>query len=194
MEHNQEPRKFVLPIFVFGSVEVRRLKRELESIEEYMRQVAVRESGRQPVLPRMSRLCESLASENHYNLLVTEQRQQLKKNLITIESTAPVINISFAADPSSAFTAKIVTWLRQNIHPYALLHLGLQPTIAAGCIVRTNNKVFDFSLRQQLEKAQTILMQSFESEAAHTAPAPQSPATAAAPQQPVQTPQGAPAA
>jgi hypothetical protein len=56
--------------------------------------------------------------------------------------------MSFASDPSAVFTVKIVIWLRTNIHPYLLLQVGLEPRIAAGCIVRTPNKQYDFSLRR----------------------------------------------
>jgi hypothetical protein len=73
--------------------------------------------------------------------------------------------MSFATDPSSAFTAKIVTWLRASIAPNVLLEVGLQPTIAAGCIVRTTNKIFDLSLRQHFADAESVLLEALEHEA-----------------------------
>lgn len=181
-------RQIVLPVLVFGLPEVRRLRRELEALEEFVRSSAIRTPGTQPQLPRLSRMCEALAMENHLNLLQTADRQQLLTFIKGVEAAAPQIHISFAADPSSAFTAKIVTWLRANIHRYAMVQIGLQPTIAAGCIVRTNNKVFDFSLRERFIKTQDLLMQSFEAEAAAVQPQPS--ATAAMPAQ-AGAPQGA---
>lgn len=187
-EAPQAAKPFVLPVLVFGLVEVRRLKRELEALDEYMRQLAVREPGKQAALPRLSRVCEALAAENHLNLLQPDHMRQLQTFLVTIETTAPTVHISFASDPSSAFTAKVVTWLRQNIHGYTLLQIGLQPVIAAGCIVRTPNKIFDFSLRQQLEKTKPLLLQAFEGE---TSPPPQlaaAPPAVAASTAPISTP------
>lgn len=151
-----------LPVLIFGVVEIRRLKRELESLEEYVKQAAIREPGKQPPLPRVSRLLEALAAENKLQLLEPDHRKQLKAFLEHAETKAPNLHISFAADPSSAFTAKVVTWLRTNIHPHTLLEVGLQPTIAAGCIVRTTNKVFDFSLREQFKDAGTLLSKALQ--------------------------------
>jgi F0F1-type ATP synthase delta subunit len=192
-----------LPMLVFGVVEVRRLKRELESLEEYMNQARLREPGKQASLPRVSRLLDALAAENHLNLLQSEDRKQLKTFLGLIEKHAPVIHMSFATDPSSAFTAKVVTWLRNNIDPSVLLEIGLQPTIAAGAILRTNNKIFDLSLRDRFAVSEKLLIESLEAEAALVAPATASvePAAEAATTQaqapvpgPAQTPVPGPAA
>ena len=161
----QPTPSLTLPVLVFGIVEVRRLKRELQALEEFMAQAALREAGRQPALPRVSRLLDALAAENHLNLLQPAARQQLKAFLDQTEHKAPTIHISFAADPSSAFTAKLVAWLRSSVASNTLLSIGLQPTIAAGCIVRTTNKLFDLSLRQRFADSQKLLLESFETEA-----------------------------
>ena len=178
-----------LPILVFGVVEVRRLKRELESLEDYMSQAAIRTPGKQAALPRLSRLLDALAAENHLNLLQPAHRAALKTFLMSTERTAPKVHISFAADPSSAFTAKMVAWLRAHIAPDTLLDVGLQPTIAAGCIVRTANKVFDLSLRNRFADADGLLMDALEK--ANPAAAPVTPA--AQPAAAVAVPASAPA-
>lgn len=153
-EHGQSQsspeKQLELPVLIFGVVEVRRLLRELEALDEFMRQAAIREPGKPLALPRMTRLLEGMTADNNRNLLKDEDRTELKEFLATIEKTAPSVHISFASDPSAAFVVKLVTWLRANIHPQLLLQIGLQPTIAAGCVVRTPNKNFDLSLRQSL--------------------------------------------
>lgn len=151
-----------LPVLIFGVLEVRRLRRELEGLEDYMQQAAIREPGKQPPLPRVSRLLEAVATDNSLQLLQADHRKQIRQFLDYIEHKAPNLHISFAIDPSSAFTAKIVTWLRANIHPYALLEVGLQPNIAAGCIVRTTNKIFDFSLRERFADAASLLVTALQ--------------------------------
>jgi F0F1-type ATP synthase delta subunit len=151
-------RQLELPTLVFGPVEVHRLQRELDALEEYLSQANIREPGKQAALPKTSRLLDALAGNNNFNLLLPEQRTQLMTFLTDVNKKAPVIHISLAADPSSAFTAKIVAWLRTNIHPHALLHLGLQPTLAAGCVLRTNNKTFDFSLRGRFHAQRDMLV------------------------------------
>lgn len=170
---------FTLPTQVFGVVEVRRLSRELESLDEFMRQAAIREGGsKQASLPKISRLLDAAASDNHLNLLQREDREQLAEGLKTTLADAPVVHLSFASDPSAAFLEKIVTWLRGNIHPLVLVRLGLQPSIAAGCVLRTANKSFDFSLRHRFADQRALLLSSLETEAPQPV---QSPASAAPP-------------
>jgi F0F1-type ATP synthase delta subunit len=139
-----------LPVLVFGVVELRRLSRELDALEDYLKQNKIRQAGKQASLPHLSRMLDSLATQNQMNLLHDDDRHVLGNYLKEVEKNAPVLHFSFASDPSSAFMAKLVTWLRRNIHPHALVTLGLQPSISAGCILRTANKSFDFSLRHKI--------------------------------------------
>lgn len=172
---NGSRQELKLPILVFGVVEIRRLRRELEALDEFMHQAAIRQPGSQPALPRLSRLMEAMAADNNRNLLQEADRQELKQFLDSVEKQAPTIHISFASDPSSAFIAKLVTWLRGNIHPQVLLQIGLQPAIAAGCIVRTANKNFDLSLRQNLIQQRSKLIEALDAIGAASAAAPSTP-------------------
>ncbi|HZM64397.1 MAG TPA: hypothetical protein VFB59_04660 [Candidatus Saccharimonadales bacterium] len=160
-----ETSQFVLPTLVFGTVEIRRLSRELETLDDYMRQASLRGAGsRQNGLPKVSRLLDATASENHLNLLQGADREQLAKALKQTLEVAPVIHISFASDPSAAFLEKIVSWLRTNVHPITLIRLGLQPSIAAGCVLRTANRAFDFSLRHHFTEQRDLLLYSLDTE------------------------------
>lgn len=165
MAPNTAPTRkhLVLPVTIFGPVEVSRLLRELEHVDEYLSQEAIRSTDKRvPDLPRMSRMLEQLATENNLDLHAPDARKRLDNFLQKVLEKAPSVHISFAADPSAAFTAKIVAWLRTSIHPYTLLQLGLQPTIAAGCIVRTNNKAFDLSLRHRFTEQRELLLKAIE--------------------------------
>jgi hypothetical protein len=154
---------FVLPTQVFGVVEVRRLVRELEAVDEYMRQAGLREAGaKQDTLPRVSRLLDATASDNQHNLLQSEDRKKLAAQLEQVLKQAPTVHMSFASDPSGVFLEKVVTWLRENIHPFMLVRLGLQPSIAAGCVMRTTNHAFDFSLRHHFTEQRALLLSSLE--------------------------------
>jgi F0F1-type ATP synthase delta subunit len=160
--HTKATEQLELPVLIFGPVELHRLQRELEALQEFMAQSAIREPGKQPPLPRLSRLLEALAENNNLKLLEEKDRAHLKRFLTDISQNAPVVHVSLAADPSSAFTSKLVDWFRQNIHPYTLLQLGLQPNIAAGCVVRTTNKSFDFSLRSRFFEQRPLLLKAIE--------------------------------
>jgi hypothetical protein len=168
---SQQTAALQLPTQIVGPVDVARLIRELEALEDFLHQASIREPGSQsPKLPRTSRLLDELVALNHLSLLSNEDRQRVTQLLAELKEHAPRLHISFARDPSAAFTDKIITWLRQNIHPELLLRIGLEPTIAAGCIVRTPNRLFDFSLRQHfIAQRQTLikLVDNPETETSH---------------------------
>jgi len=67
--------------------------------------------------------------------------------------------MSFNADPSPLFSQRLVTWLRQEIHPQVLVQTGLQPSLGAGCTLRTTNQFFDFSLREHFKQNRQLLVQ-----------------------------------
>lgn len=154
-----EPAGLVLPLLVISPSDVTRLARELEALDDYLHQAGLRKGGDAVKLPRTSRMLDELATANSLNFLQAEDRKKTGAFLQQIAKSSPVVTMSFAAEPSSAFLAKVVTWLRQNIHQSLLLRVGLQPTIAAGFTLRTTNKYFDFSLRQHFNEQRPLLIE-----------------------------------
>jgi hypothetical protein len=132
------------------SVDLGRTIRELEALHESLYQAALRQPGKSVHLAKSSRTLEELAALNGVSLLDQGHREQLLNLLKALSVHAPKIHISFAVEPTGVFLKKMVTWLRENIHPLLLMDVGLQPNLAAGCSIRTNNKIFDLSLRQRL--------------------------------------------
>lgn len=148
-----------LPSAVAGEIDVARLRRELNSLNDFFVSSRNRTAGTAMQAPRLSRLLDQLAKENKINLLEETDRAKLLGALNQIYEQAPRLQISFAAEPQPKALEPILGWLRQNIHPHILVQVGLQPAIAAGCIVRSPNKVFDLSLRSSLKKQETYLAQ-----------------------------------
>lgn len=137
-----------LPLSVITKLDLLRLVREANALQEYLLQAQVRSGGTpMPQLPKLSRLLDDTARANEVNLLDADQRARLIAALEQLKASALVIHMSFAAEPSGAFLTNIITWLRGNISSLVVLQVGLQPQLAAGCIVRTENKLLDFSLR-----------------------------------------------
>jgi hypothetical protein len=152
----------LLPPILVGKSDLTRLRRELESLEDYLHQAALRkESPEKLKLPKTSRLLDEFATLNSLDLLHRADHERAKALLEQAADKAPQLHFSFSVEPSSAFLAKLVTWLRANIHPQALVQVGLQPNIAAGCVVRTANKQFDLSLRQSFAKHKDLLIEQF---------------------------------
>lgn len=155
-----------LPMLVASPIDVGRLIRELESLNEAVSQAELRHH--EAKMPRTSHMMDQTIELNKLNLLEAKDRQALQGFLTSIKEKAPVLHMSFSADPSPAFIEKLMSWLRREIHPLVLLTIGLQPNIGAGCVVRSTNKYFDMSLRQDFESKRGLLRESL---AALSAPA-----------------------
>lgn len=152
--------RIALTTLIVSPSDLKKARRELEALDESLHQAGLRSGGKPTKMPETSRLIDELASETNANLLQSGHRTQLLKYVSDLITGAPVLHFSFASEPSAAFMTKLIIWLRTNIHPQVLVQLGLQPAIAAGCIVRTANKQFDFSLTQAFENQQGLLIDS----------------------------------
>jgi hypothetical protein len=162
MEPNTTAKPLMLPTCVVAPADMLRLVRELTVLDEFLRQAALRKGGSAVKLPATSRNLDAIITVYEVNLLQASDRTKLLRVLDHIRLTSPQIHISLAADPSAAFTDKITSWLRQNVHPQLLVKIGLEPSIGAGCIVRTTNKQFDFSLRQRFVDSRKLLIQKIQ--------------------------------
>ncbi|HXR49555.1 MAG TPA: hypothetical protein VN778_00820 [Verrucomicrobiae bacterium] len=159
-----------LPVLVIGPVDIGRLSRELAMIDEALLQLGLRKGGTEIKMPKTSQLLDKVIELNKLNLLQQTDRQILQEFLAMIDKQAPVIHISFSADPPVAFLEKLMAWLRHEIHPLLLVRIGLQPTIGAGCVVRTINQQFDFSLKKDFSTKRDLLKQALKMD---SAPAPE---------------------
>jgi hypothetical protein len=142
--------------------DLKRMRRELETLDDFMHQAGLRQGGKTVSLPNISKALEELASENKLNMLKKTDRDRLSKFISLLLSKAPVLHISFASDPSAKFMNKLVAWLRGNIHPQVVVNIGLQPSITAGCVVRTANNQYDFSMRESFEKQRDLLISTLQ--------------------------------
>ncbi|MFT4532320.1 MAG: hypothetical protein ACI9T8_000338 [Candidatus Saccharimonadales bacterium] len=152
-------RQLVIPMSVVSPTDIARLQREIENIDEFFRQSEIRQGGTPNALPRYSRLLDEMVVGNSLNLLQAEHRTWLLAGVNRIKEASPVFHISFSVDPPGAYVQKIVAWLREHIDQGILVRVGLQPNIGAGCVVRTINKSFDFSLRKFFDSKHEFFME-----------------------------------
>jgi F0F1-type ATP synthase delta subunit len=148
-----------LPISVASPVDLGRVLRELEAIDSTLNQSAIRGEQVQ-ALPKMSEMLNQVVELNKLDLLQETHRKLLAQFLVSIRERAPRLHMSFSVDPSPQFSEKLTAWLREKIHPLVLITFGLQPNIGAGCVMRTTNKYFDFSLGAALTKNRDLVMKS----------------------------------
>lgn len=76
--------------------------------------------------------------------------------LIQLKDHAPMVRFTFASDPTPEFLGQVVGWLRQSSGQFVLIRYGIQPTIAAGCLIYTPARRYDFSLRSKILKSGPI--------------------------------------
>ncbi|MEK7594449.1 MAG: hypothetical protein AAB436_02320 [Patescibacteria group bacterium] len=156
---DNQPKSIFLPTQVVGPVDVARLLRELEAIDDALLQLSLRSGGEAVKVPKTTLMMDKTIEQNKLNLLQAADRMALLNLLSAAKERAPRLHISFSADPSPIFVDKLVGWLRKEIHPFLLLSVGLQPTIGAGCMVRSINHRFDLSLRQDFANKRDLLLQ-----------------------------------
>lgn len=176
-----------LPMSVASPVDLGRLIRELEAVDSALSQAALRSGAEPTALPKLSELLAQTVELNKLDLLQSAQRKLLLQFLVSIRERAPRLHMSFSADPSPQFSAKLTSYLREQIHPLVLITFGLQPNIGAGCVIRTTNKYFDFSLGSALTKNRSLVMESLRKTIAG-----QPFVAGSVPSAPVTAPQGAP--
>lgn len=148
-----------IPLSLVSRSDLSRTLRELISLDDYFHQTALRGSKPDEV-PTVSKTLDELAVANNLNLLQPDHRSTLKDFLTRLKGQAPTVHVSFPSEASDPFVAKILEWFRTNTHPHVLLHIGLMPELAAGCLVRTTNKMFDFSFRKRFEQSKVKLMEA----------------------------------
>ena len=155
--------ELVLPVALVNRTDAGRLLREVAAVNEFLDQAAIRQPGTQNAMPKTSRLMAEMVQANNLNMLHEDDRAKLHSFLSSLIEHAPQLHMSFSAEPSTAFMQKITDYVRQNIHPQALLQVGLQPNIGAGFMLRTTNKYYDFSLRSVLKTKHDELMHNLRS-------------------------------
>jgi F0F1-type ATP synthase delta subunit len=148
-----------LPISVASPVDLGRLIREVETLDGALEQSVLRHEQISS-LPKLSELLSQTIELNKLDLLQETHRKLLLQFLVSIRERAPRLHMSFSADPSPQFSEELTAWLREHIHPLVLVTFGLQPSIGAGCVLRTTNKYFDFSLGAALTKNRDLVMKS----------------------------------
>lgn len=146
-----------LPLIVVSPVDVGRLMRELEFIENWYLQAKITNPQAVNAQAKTSTAMDQTLTLNKLEVNREEDRKELKRYLDEIHKNAPVLHMSFSADPSTPFLEKLMNWLRSEIHPSVLLTVGLQPNIGAGCIIRSTNKYFDCSMRSDFLKKRQLL-------------------------------------
>ncbi len=151
-----KPIGLILPLQILTTGDVSRLTRELQGMEQFFAEAAIKGTTAKSV-PQASLQLAILVKDNDLNLLHGADRLKLKEFLELVVHKAPIVHLSFATDPKPEFLMKLLNWFRTNADPFVLMQVGLQPNIAAGCVLRTTNKYFDLSFKQHFLQSKAKL-------------------------------------
>jgi F0F1-type ATP synthase delta subunit len=150
-----------IPDNLASKQDITRVHRELRAFADNVVQSIMRHDD--PIkYPAISDSLRAVATENQVDLRDPKACDMLLLQLEDLRHNAPTVHISFPVDPSREVLQKLVTWLRSEIDQNIFIQIGLQPTIAAGIVLRTPNKVFDFSLRKHLYKNKDKLIEALK--------------------------------
>lgn len=159
--------EFHLPPALIGKAHLAQLIRELEGVENDLEtqkasNLAKADAKAGLRVPTMSKALADCIELNQVDIIDSQQRMGFKKTLGIIKNKAPVMHFTFASDPDGESLQKLVDWVRKEIHPRALISIGIQPGLIGGVYLRTPNHVHDFSLRALLHDKRDIIVKELE--------------------------------
>ncbi|MCU1441840.1 MAG: hypothetical protein JWP85_2837 [Rhodoglobus sp.] len=155
---------YILPSTMVSKVDVSRMVTEAEQIDNKLTEAAVRvKSGAaQQTMPVLSEVFEEFLTQNKLGLDNGQSRAEMIKQLRKLKEKVPIIHMTFAVTADRESLQQIVAWLRQSVHPQAVIAVGLQPALVAGVYLRTPNHVHDLSLRAALAGSHDVLIKELE--------------------------------
>lgn len=155
---------FVLPGSVVSRADVSRLVSEAERVDGELTTLAVRKKvGKAAaIVPTMSQSLTEFLAQNKIDLTESKVRSELVKQLRLLKENVPVIHMTFAVEADTESLQRITSWLRESVHPQAVVATGLQPALVAGVYLRTPNHVHDLSLRGKLKEQRGVLVKELE--------------------------------
>ena len=154
----------VLPSSLATRSDLQRVIAEIERIDNSLNSAQIHEQIGHPADDSLttSKQLADLLQINDIDIKNGEDRSRLLHDARHLKNTAPVIHVTFATSADNDELTKIIDWVRQSVHPMAVLAVGLQPSLIGGVYIRTTNKVFDFSIRSQMANGRHIIKRELE--------------------------------
>lgn len=152
---------FILPASIVTKLDLAKLVGEIETIDTAYTAVATRKKVgvRRDEKIVLSDALDEFLQLNDLKLDGSQrQRGTLLTQLRQFKDKAPVLHMTFAVSADRETLIELVAWVRDNLHPQAVLAVGLQPALVAGVYLRTPNHVYDFSMREALKGSREVLV------------------------------------
>lgn len=164
MSRTDDQISYVLPASVITRLDIARVISQAEAADNALTSASVRAkagaSAEAP--PVVSDLLREFLTANQLDFNDSQQRSKLIAGLRSLKDNLPVIHMTFAAPADQESLQQIAGWLRQSVHPQAVISVGLQPGLIGGVYIRTTNHVHDLSVRAQLAGHRDLLVKEIE--------------------------------
>lgn len=155
--------RYVFPPSLVSRADISRLARELENLENEVEAQRVRGAEKAGYhLPAFSTPFAEFLDQNKLDVTDAQTRMHLTRDLRALKDKTPIIHLTFATDANPVILQQLTEWIREQIHPQALLSIGLQPGLVGGVYVRTPNKVHDFSFKAMLEEKHSVMLKELD--------------------------------
>jgi len=155
---------FVLPALIVSRIDLSHMVDEAQRIDNELTAATVRAKAgaAAPPAPTISEQFAAFLNDNQLSFTDSHERSMLVKELRLLKDTVPVMHMTFAVEADRDSLAVLAQWIRQSLHPQAVIAVGLQPALVAGVYLRTPNHVHDLSLRAKLRGSRDILIKELE--------------------------------
>lgn len=154
----------LLPAAVVSRADLTRLVRELEEVDNQLESQKARGQATSGTyrLPVMSQALSDFLAENKLDIANDHIRIDLKARLRKLKDHAPVMHMTFSTEVDPESMQFIAAWVRRELHPQAVISVGLQPSLIGGVYIRTPNHVHDFSVRSHMKESRKIIVEALD--------------------------------
>ncbi len=151
---------FTLPANVVSKIDIAHLVREAERLDGELTTVSTRAQAgvSDDTTLSVSERFTQFLQVNQLQFKDSRERSEVIRQLRLLKDKAPVIHMTFATEADPESLGQLALWLRQSVHPQAVIATGLQPALVAGVYLRTPNHVHDLSLRAKLQGSRDLLI------------------------------------
>ena len=164
MSQPNDQTSYILPPSVITKLDVSRIIDQAEAADNAKSSAEMRAKAgvKSEASVLISEQLQDFLTINQLEFGDSQQRSQLIAGLRHLKDNLEVIHMTFAAPADQESLEKLASWLRQSVHPRAVISVGLQPGLIGGVYVRTTNHVHDLSVRAQLAGRSDLLIKEIE--------------------------------
>jgi F0F1-type ATP synthase delta subunit len=161
---SKELPNFVLPSSLVSKVDLAHLIREVEAVDGSLEVQKVRGYKKEQYrLPAVSHTLTEFLTINRVDIFDDHTRMIFKEQLRIMKDKIPVMHLTFSAPADPESLEYLTAWIRKELHPQALITVGLQPSLIGGVYIRTPNHVHDYSMRALFNDKTSVIVNDLES-------------------------------